>query len=83
MSATDAAHCWDRHALEQTEGWTIEATPALDDDLDPLFNLGFPLLVGDPSDVELHFRIYDEDSFSRNDLRLVLSLPIAEAFQPK
>lgn len=38
MSATDAAHCWDRHALEQTEGWTIEATPALDDDLDPLLN---------------------------------------------
>ena len=38
MSATDAAHCWDRHALEQRDDWKIDAAAALESELDPLLN---------------------------------------------
>ena len=38
MSATEAAHYWDRRALEQRDDWQIDSAPALEADLDTLRN---------------------------------------------
>ncbi len=38
MSATDAAHRWDRRALEQRDDWQIDLAVALEGDLDTLLN---------------------------------------------
>jgi len=38
VSATNAAHCWDRRALGERDGWQIDSAAALEGDLDTLLN---------------------------------------------